>query len=81
MNHIRFSCLCCGYKTLDEEPPGTYEICEVCFWEDDDYQYTYQNETGANRVTIREAKRNFLAFGACEKESIPHTRKPKPNEM
>lgn len=31
-------CLSCGYKTLDEEPPGTYDICEICFWEDDGYQ-------------------------------------------
>jgi hypothetical protein len=31
-------CLSCGYKTLDEEPSGTYDICEICFWEDDGYQ-------------------------------------------
>ena len=24
---------CCGYLTLDEAPTGTYDICEVCFWE------------------------------------------------
>ncbi|WP_322745805.1 CPCC family cysteine-rich protein [Paenibacillus donghaensis] len=23
----KYSCPCCGYKTLDYEPPGTYDIC------------------------------------------------------
>ena len=26
-------CPCCGYLTLDER--GGYEICPVCYWEDD----------------------------------------------
>lgn len=29
-----FACPCCGYLTLDER--GEFEICNVCFWEDDD---------------------------------------------
>ena len=29
----RYSCPCCLYKTLSEI--GGYEICPVCFWEDD----------------------------------------------
>jgi len=28
-----FTCPCCGYPTLGER--GGYEICNVCFWEDD----------------------------------------------
>jgi hypothetical protein len=31
---MKYTCPCC-YKTLGEEPPDTYEICEICFWEDD----------------------------------------------
>lgn len=27
------NCLCCGYKTLSER--GNYDICPVCFWEDE----------------------------------------------
>lgn len=26
-------CPCCGYRTLRER--GDYEICKICFWEDD----------------------------------------------
>lgn len=29
------TCLCCGYKTLESR--GEYDICPVCFWEDDRY--------------------------------------------
>lgn len=31
----KYKCLCCGYKTLDTR--GEYDICPVCFWEDDAY--------------------------------------------
>ncbi len=31
----KYACLCCGYLTLDER--GEYDICPVCFWEDDAY--------------------------------------------
>lgn len=29
----KYKCPCCGYYTLDER--GGYDICPVCFWEDD----------------------------------------------
>jgi len=29
---MKYTCSCCGYKTLDEEPPGTYDMCSICFW-------------------------------------------------
>ena len=31
----KYTCPCCGYKTLYEEPTGTYDICDNCYWEDD----------------------------------------------
>ncbi|WP_286674588.1 CPCC family cysteine-rich protein, partial [Clostridium sp. ZBS4] len=30
---ILFACPCCLYQTIKER--GRYEICPVCFWEDD----------------------------------------------
>ena len=36
---MKYTCPCCGYKTLDEKPPGTYAICSICYWEDDGVQY------------------------------------------
>jgi len=31
----KYACPCCGCLTLDER--GEYDICPVCFWEDDAY--------------------------------------------
>ncbi|CAG9623734.1 CPCC family cysteine-rich protein [Sutcliffiella rhizosphaerae] len=78
---MKYTCPCCGYKTLEEEPPGTYEICEICFWEDDAYQYKYQNETGANDVSYREAQRNFLKFGAISERSLEFVRPPHESDI
>ena len=77
----KHTCPCCGYKTLDEKPPGTYEICPICFWEDDPVQFDDPDcAGGANRPSLRQAQMNFLAFGACEKEMIRHVRKPREDD-
>jgi hypothetical protein len=56
------ACPCCGYRTLDE-PGGMYDICKVCFWEDDG---TTDPERGGgpNRMTLGEARQNFQRIGA-----------------
>ncbi len=33
----KYKCLCCGYMTL--ETRGEFDICPVCFWEDDAYLF------------------------------------------
>jgi Cysteine-rich CPCC len=58
---VTYHCRCCGYPTLDEEPPGTFAICAVCYWEDDSGDHA-----GANRVSLAEARASFDAFGACD---------------
>lgn len=77
----KYTCPCCGYKTLTEEPPGTYDICRVCFWEDDDTQYYDPDyKDGVNDVSLRQAQKNFKNFGACKKDSVKYVRKPKKDE-
>jgi hypothetical protein len=75
-----FPCPCCGHLTLGE-PPGSYEICPICFWEDDLVQLrwpTYRG--GANKPSLVEAQRNFAAIGACEERLLRYVRPPRPDE-
>ena len=66
-----YPCPCCGYLTLPEEADGTYEICPICFWEDDGVQLNDPDyEGGANTVSLKQAQRNFLEFGASEKRFV-----------
>ncbi|WP_241308935.1 CPCC family cysteine-rich protein [Chryseobacterium arthrosphaerae] len=55
------ACPCCNYKTISER--GNYEICPVCFWEDDgsndEFKYSHVNHT-----TLNDAKKNFKTKGA-----------------
>lgn len=73
----KYTCPCCGYKTLDDGDPGSYDICEICFWEHDNIQFDDPDyEGGANVVSLRTAQQNFIKFGAKEKRVLKHVRKP-----
>ncbi|MGM7637493.1 CPCC family cysteine-rich protein [Bacillus sp. Hm123] len=79
---MKYTCPCCGYKTLEEEPPGTYDVCEICFWEDDIVQFNDPDyEGGANEVSLRQAQKNFNKFGACEEVCIRSVRKPNEKDI
>lgn len=78
----KYKCPCCGYYTFEEKPNGNYDICKVCFWEDDPIQlYDPDYRGGANRISLKQGRRNFIEFGACEKEMIPYVRKPLDDEL
>jgi hypothetical protein len=78
----RFACPCCGHLTLATRPPGTYEVCEVCFWEDDGVQFADpEYRGGANRESLNEARANFREFGASSRSALPHVRPPREGEV
>lgn len=60
-------CPCCGYRTLDKK--CDWEICVVCFWEDD-CTTSLDRISGPNHITLREGRENFLRFGASTKRSV-----------
>lgn len=77
-----FSCPCCSSITLDER--AGYEICPVCFWEDDGQDDHDADEVrgGPNgALSLAEARRNYADFGACERRCLPHVRPPTPQEL
>ncbi len=58
-DHKRYPCPCCGYLVFDE-PAGSFEICRICFWEDDDVQLAFPHMGGgANALSLIEAQKNY----------------------
>lgn len=73
----KYQCPCCRYYTLSEIPPGTFEICPVCFWEDDPVQYNDPNYCfGANRESLMQAQKNYSEFKASSKDFLKMVRQP-----
>jgi hypothetical protein len=72
-----YPCPCCGYLIFGE-PPGSYAICPICFWEDDALQLEFANtlDVGANQTTLIEAQRNYASHGACEPSFVSNVRLP-----
>lgn len=75
--HDFYKCYCCGYYTLSSGDMSSYEICNVCFWEDDEYQYDNPDSAGgANKVSLNQARLNYKAFGVSKKEFLQYVSKP-----
>lgn len=71
-----FTCPCCGYEVFDEYP-GSYEICPICFWEDDVFQLYFPHQgSGPNHASLVEAQVNFIQFGACDRAMAKNVRSP-----
>ncbi|MCB1186902.1 hypothetical protein KDL29_07015 [bacterium] len=57
----RFPCPACGFITLSEGGGGTYEICSLCFWEDDSVQLDDPCHCGgANGPSLLEWQREVV---------------------
>ena len=75
-------CPCCGCKTLDER--GEWDICPVCFWEDEGQDDHNADEVygGANGpLSLSEARTNYLRMGACQESMVRNVRPPRPEEL
>jgi hypothetical protein len=76
-----FACPCYHFLTLGSR--GGFDICQVCFWEDDG-----QDDHDADRVrggpngvlSLTEARANFLRIGAWDERSLTSVRAPRPEE-
>lgn len=60
-----YFCPCCGYRVFSEQPPGTYLVCPICFWED----------TG-DTWGLRQAQLNFVRLGAVAPHWLEQIRSP-----
>jgi hypothetical protein len=61
-----YPCPCCGYLVFKEKP-GSYDVCPICYWEDDAVQLAFpMMEGGANSLSLWQAQKNFQRCGASE---------------
>lgn len=73
---MNYTCACCGFQTHDE-PPGSDEICPICFWQDDAVQLLDPwFSGGANKPNLADAQTTFARRGAVEERLLTHVRKP-----
>ncbi len=77
MTSATTSCPVCGFLTLRG---GPFDVCRVCFWEDDGVRDPGAAST-ANRLTLAQARANFAAFGACDRRLAHLVRPPLPEEL
>lgn len=77
----RHACPCCGCRTLDER--GMYDICPVCFWEDDgqdDHDADAVRGGPNGPLSLAAARANYAASGACEAAMLENVRPPTAEE-
>jgi hypothetical protein len=74
-----YPCPCCGHVVFDE-PPGSYSICPICFWEDDLVQLR-GSTTPAERIARASSRAaTFRRVGAMEERFIGNIRPPSSDE-
>ena len=55
----KVKCPVCGKSEFDER--DNIDICPICYWENDDYQIRHPDKSGANRMSLNEARAAYRA--------------------
>jgi hypothetical protein len=73
-----YPCPVCGHQTFTG-PPGSYDICEVCGWEDDSLQLEFATTLsgGANGITLADAQAGFASTRARLARRLPGAAYPR----
>ncbi len=75
-----YPCPCCGHLTFGR-PPGSYDVCPVCFWEDDAAQLRWPTyEEAPNRQSLITAQRAYAEDGTTEPRLVGLVRSPRDDE-
>lgn len=76
---VKFICPVCGCRTLANR--GENDICQVCYWQDDgEYEEYAPNESNGG-LSIARGRKNFIEYGAYDKQYSRSTRKPLRSEI
>jgi hypothetical protein len=82
MSRKPHACPCCRFFTLEQR--GGFEVCPVCFWEDDgqdDVDADIVRGGPNSTLSLTEARNNFLKLGAVESRFVKTVRRPQPEEL
>ncbi len=76
----KYQCACCQHFTLDSEQ-GHFDICPVCYWQDDEIQLSKPDyQGGANTISLNRARLNYKKIGAIQDCYLSHVRAPTEEE-
>ena len=78
MKKQKYPCPVCGYLTLPAR--CDWDICPVCFWEDDVLESDGDCNSPANSQLLSEAQANFVSIGAVHPDMVKNVRSLKPTE-
>jgi hypothetical protein len=74
-----YPCPCCGHLTVNDE--RTYDLCDVCFWENDlDQLANPTSSKGANGYSLIDGQETFIRVGASHKTFLQKVRAPNESE-
>jgi hypothetical protein len=76
-----YRCPCCRYRTLHSR--GCFEICKVCFWEDDgqdDHDADVVRGGPNHDLSLLQGQANLARFGAVQKRFRAFVRPPRDDE-
>ena len=77
----KYTCPCCGYIVFDD-PPGSNDICPICYWEDDISQLKFVKMSGgANNASLLDGQKNYIQFGASDENHVNDVRKPLESDL
>jgi hypothetical protein len=79
---VSIACPYCGFLTLSERQG--YDICPVCYWEDDGQDDPQADEIlgGPNGgLSLTAARENYRTIGACEARHVTNVRPPLESEI
>lgn len=79
----RIKCPCCGNFTIEDSGEEVIvDICPVCYWQ---YDIVGQEKVtisiGPNKVSLNEAKENYIKFGASTQQLKQFVRKVNEHEL
>lgn len=69
----RATCPCCGHRSLDAGP-GAFEVCPICWWEDDGSPDGPHGVGGPNGYSLVHGQRRYLAERRAHDDVPPDVR-------